>query len=164
MKIVEFNNEIENREELIDKFLELHNQEQNLKMLSFTGIPFGGEFFRELVNSTENVMGIKQFHIFNVENEFCGFIVTKESIMYGFELLSIAIVNNKRNKGYATALINFACNYAKTKNYKQLFANVFADNKKILKLLIDLDFIPVNIQHHSRYDGADLIVLQKQLF
>jgi ribosomal protein S18 acetylase RimI-like enzyme len=160
MEIIKFNPKQDDSENVILKFLELHNEKNNLKMLSFTGIEFGYEFFNELVNSSENI-GINQFYLKD-ENEILGFIVTKENIMFGFELLAMVIDNRHRGKGHAKKLINFAVSNAKKNSYKMVFVNVFADNKLMLKILLDLDFIPVNIQHHTRYDGADLIILQKR--
>lgn len=41
--------------------------------------------------------------------------------------------------------------------------SVFADNKKMLRLLIKNDKRPIDIQFHARADGMDLIKLRKYL-
>ena len=52
---------------------------------------------------------------------------------------------------------------AKELDYKAVDALVFTDNLNIIRLLLSFEFLPVNILHHVRADGIDLMSMKKYL-
>jgi len=42
-------------------------------------------------------------------------------------------------------------------------SSVFADNFMMMRILLKLEFIPVNIKHHARTDGVGLVNMRKYL-
>ena len=65
--------------------------------------------------------------------------------------------------GIGELLIECALDVARSKGFKAVDVAVFADNKRMLRLVLKLDFIPIRMQHHMRADGADVVYLKRYL-
>ena len=53
--------------------------------------------------------------------------------------------------------------WALQEGYQAVELKVFADNATMLRLVLSLGFIPVDIDHRRRMDGADMVYLKKYL-
>lgn len=68
-----------------------------------------------------------------------------------------------RKLGVGQQLVTTAIRQAREKGVKAVDAAVFADNKRMLSLMIKHDFKPVRIEYHKRFDGEDIVYLKKCL-
>lgn len=144
----------------IGAYQKLMNEPENLKQLSFTGIPFTKEQIQEWFQTADKK---KVVYFISVQEAIHGFCAVKENPLEGLELVSLIVDNETRCQGIGTDLIHAAISYAKQKGYSVLDTSVYADNSEMLKLLILLEFIPIRMEYHIRYDGADRLVLRKTI-
>ena len=83
--------------------------------------------------------------------------------MTGFELFILAVDKKYQRKGIGQQLIDECIRIASDESYKCIDSVVFADNKRMLRLMIKNDFIPIEIRYHLRADGTDIVKLRKYL-
>lgn len=150
-------------EEQFDEFrvacLQLFNEPENLKFLSYTNVPFDSDTISSLIKKApeEKV----EYHVAMSENRIMGISILKSDIIDGFEIEGIVVQDDHRLRGMGKSLIENAIKVGEEKNFKAVDVAVFADNKPMLILLIKMDFKPVRIINHARYDGEDLIQLKR---
>jgi ribosomal protein S18 acetylase RimI-like enzyme len=149
-------------EQLKAAYLELYNQSDALKYLSYTGIPFDEQtvsnWFKTHVES-----GVDYYAALDPDGQITAMGVVKSSLPYGFELLGLAVRGDSRRQGVGRRLVEHILGVAQEAGYRAVDVSVFADNKPMLRLVIDLDFLPVNITHRARADGADVLHLKRYL-
>ena len=73
------------------------------------------------------------------------------------------VAKHFQHKGIGKQLLEATKQVAIKEGYKQIDVLVFADNKTMLRLLLKCDYIIINIQHHMRADGMDIIKLRKYI-
>jgi ribosomal protein S18 acetylase RimI-like enzyme len=143
-------------------YLELFNAPEALKYLSFTFKPFDDEtvtnWFRSHLES-----GVAYYATLDPHDQIIGIGVTKASTPYGFELLGLVVRADHRGQGIGRGLVEHIVDVAQKEGFNAVDISVFADNKRMLRLVIDLDFIPVGITHRARADGTDVVHLKKYL-
>ena len=66
-------------------------------------------------------------------------------------------------QGIGRRLVSHALDLARSQGFGCVEGAVFADNARMLRLLLSFGFRPVRIEYHRRSDGADLVVVQKIL-
>ena len=137
------------------------DNDDSFKFLSYSLIKFDKKTIENLTKPhKEN--GI-DYIIYGTNNLFSGVLAYKKSKFQGFELFLLAVDKGNQKKGIGQGLINECIKIAANDNFKSVESFVFADNKKMLRLLIKNDFRPIDIQFHARADGMDLIKLRKYL-
>jgi RimJ/RimL family protein N-acetyltransferase len=148
--------------QLLPAILSIWNDPKNLKYLSFTLTPFSEEQFRQwLSDHLEN--GIRFFAETDEADDIQGISVLKIDQVIGFELFGLAVRPEKQNQGTGKRLTESAISLAKSLHYNSLEVSVFADNPRMLRLMIGNGFIPIKIQHRMRSDGGDMVTLRKPL-
>jgi ribosomal protein S18 acetylase RimI-like enzyme len=65
--------------------------------------------------------------------------------------------------GIGRQLITHSLELAHSLGFTCVVASVFADNVRMLRLVLSLGFIPIKIDYHRRADGADVLVLHNWL-
>lgn len=144
---------------LLPAYLEMANSTEALKFLSYTGLPF----------TETQVTGWFKTHLDNNVNYFAacvegdrieGIVTIKADPITGFELLGLIVQKARRGKGIGRDLVRHILDVAQQQGYRAVNVSVFADNLAMLRLVIGLRFIPVNITHHARFDGADVVELK----
>jgi ribosomal protein S18 acetylase RimI-like enzyme len=101
--------------------------------------------------------------VFETNDLFSGVLAYKNNKLQGFELFLLAVDKDNQKKGIGQNLIHECIKIATQEKFKSVDSYVFADNKKMLRLLIKNDFRPIDIQFHTRADGMDLIKLRKHI-
>lgn len=146
----------------LTELLYIHLQEEAfVKFLSFSLIPFDKATIEDITRKhKEN--GI-DYRVYEKNNAFVGLLAYKRNIFQGFELFLLLVEKEYQRRGIGQALIEECEKTALQEHYKSMDVFVFADNKNMLRLLINNDFKPVDIQYHMRADGMDLIKLKKYL-
>lgn len=99
----------------------------------------------------------------NEHGMIVGLVITKTDLVAGFELLGLLVDRAHRRAGAGRALAEYAFARAAEQGYRAVDLHVFADNKPMLALAIDLDCRPIDILHHRRADGMDMVRLRKTL-
>ena len=146
---------------LTDVLLKCLGDDESFKFLSYSLIKFDKETIESLTrNHKEQEI---DYNVLETNNIFWGVLAYKKNRFQGFELFLLAVDKDNQKKGIGQNLINECIKIATGDNFKSIDSFVFADNKKMLRLLIKNDFRPIDIQFHARADGMDLIKLRKYI-
>lgn len=146
----------------VDAYLRLFNEPENLKYLSFTGIPFTRETVEAWLRDA-NASGAEYQTAVSENDEICAILITVDNPIDGFEILAVVVDSGYRRMGVGGILIDMAVRKAKEKGFKSVSVAVFSDNKGMLSLAINYDFRPYKIESRARWDGEDIIRLKKYL-
>jgi ribosomal protein S18 acetylase RimI-like enzyme len=103
---------------------------------------------------------VDYFAYHDKEEEIVGLMVIKSDPVYGFEIMGAVVDSKYRGRGIGRKLIEYGIDLAGKQGFGAVDIAVYADNKTMLKLVIDLDFIPVRMEHRIRADGADGVRLK----
>lgn len=163
-KIKEFipQESVEDKDRLLPAFLKIWNAPENLKYLSVTLAPFSQELVRTWLEHHKDNGG-RYFCALDNRDEITGILVFKISPLDGCEIYGVGVDPKYKGKGIGRQLVEHAVCTAVSHGCRALDALVFADNAKMLRLLIAQGFVPVGMVHHKRADGADAVMLKKYL-
>ena len=131
---------------------------ESLKFLSYTLLKFDRKAIEEITRKHKD-NGL-DYLVYELDNEIIGILAFKRNPAIGFELYVLIVDRSKQKGGIGESLINECCKIAAEEKYICVDTLVFTDNKNMLRLLIKKDFRPIEIIHHSRADGMDLIKLR----
>ncbi|MCE5215067.1 MAG: GNAT family N-acetyltransferase [Methanobacterium sp.] len=164
LNIIRFdpNHSPKNFNELIDAYLELFNKKDNLKYLSLSNMPFDSKTIATFLKNAP-MEEVEYYVALSPDDEIIGIAAFESYLIKGFHIIGIVVDDKYRFKGLGKALINKGIEIARKKGFKAIDISVFADNKSMLILLLKMDFKPIKIENHARYDGEDLINLKRYL-
>jgi len=148
-------------EQFVDAYYRLFNDEKNLLYLSFSNIPFSKELIQNWVK--ESALSGVEYYTAGENDQIEGILVIRFNTIESFEILALVVDSSKRRFGIGSLLVKTAIEKAKEKGFKAVDIAVFADNKKMLSLVIKNDFKPVKIEYHKRFDGEDVVILRRTL-
>ena len=160
-ELIPQNNPVE-LEKLLVAYFEIWNKEENRRFLSYTGIPFQEETVRSWFE-THLDSGVHYHVTVNEGEDIIAIAVTMGNPVRGFELIGLGVESNSRCQGIGGALIEHVIDLAIQEGFQAVELKVFADNATMLRLVLSLGFIPVDIDHRRRMDGADMVYLKKYL-
>jgi GNAT superfamily N-acetyltransferase len=103
------------------------------------------------------------YYVFLKDGVIAGLALGEENEEDGYELVGLMVLPDYQGTGIGRALIDHVIQVAKSANWTSILVRVFADNKRMLKLVIDEGFVPIQIDYHKRADGADVVQLKKYL-
>lgn len=146
---------------LLALYDEIFSTDEGLRFLTYTLKPFDRDTLVQWF-TTHTKQGISYFGMTD-DADLLGLCILQTDPVKGIELLGLMVRSAHRNKGIGRDLIRFAANHAKEKGFRVLDIHVFTDNKRMLRLAIDCDFIPVHITHRVRADGGDVLRLKHYL-
>lgn len=81
----------------------------------------------------------------------------------GISIGGIGVLPTHKGNGVGKRLIGKCVDVAREEGYRAIDAVVFANNFRMLKLLIGMEFQPINMECHRGCDGSDLLYLKKYL-
>lgn len=145
-------------EKLNAAFLGFMSDTESLRFLSFSLKNFEINAIEEITNKNK-AFGI-EYYVYEDYDIIEGIMALKKDIMVGIELYMLIVSREKHNKGIGQTMITKCIDIAVKEGYKSVNTYVFADNKRMLRLVIKNDFIPVNVFNHSRADGVGLVQLR----
>jgi ribosomal protein S18 acetylase RimI-like enzyme len=145
-------------ERLTTAYSRFLDDNESLKFLSYTLLKFDKKTIEEITRNHKKT-GL-DYLVYEKDNEIIGILAFKRNPAIGFELFVLIVDRSKQKGGIGESLINECIKIAAEEKYKCVDTLVFADNKNMLRLLIKKDFRPIEITHHSRADGMDLIRLR----
>lgn len=147
---------------LSDSYRKLLNEKENLKLLSFTNLPFDTNTITSFLKNA-SVEDVEYYAAITSDDDIIGITAFESDLIKGFNVVEVVVDSNYREYGIGSSLINKGVELAERNGFKAIDINVFADNKPMLILLLKLDFKIVRIENHVRFDGEDLIYLKKYL-
>jgi ribosomal protein S18 acetylase RimI-like enzyme len=147
---------------LLPAFLRIWNAKENLKFVCLTLRPFDevqarGMFNRHLAG------GIRYFGAVDAKGEIRGILVTRTNPCEGFEFANLGIQPEFKRKGIGRALIKHALHLAEQDNFRAVEGKVFADDIPMLRLALDLGFLPIRMEYGRRADGGHIVHMKKCL-
>ena len=149
-------------EQLLPAFLTIWNAPDNLPFLSFSLRPFAPELVRGWFEQ-HIASGGRYFAALDESGAIAGIIVVRTDPIGMFELFAMAVHPEAQTRGVGRQLVAHAVDVARSQGFRCVEGSVFADNARMLRLLLSLGFQPVRMEHHRRADGADLVVLRAVL-
>jgi len=155
---IDYNSSKTDKAAFIKAYLNIFNSSENLKYLSFTGIPFTQVMVANWVESLCEESEIR-YRIAIFKEQIVGVSVLKMNPLLGFELLGLAVHPDFKKQGIGTKLLNDCISYFI--EYTSIDAIVFADNKPMLILLIKNGFKPVAMKNDYRFDGVNTLLLKR---
>ena len=153
---------IDGKDILLSAFLEIWNAAENLKFLSFTIKPFDTEIVRFWLENHKE-QGGRFFCAVRGGCEILGIAAIKVNPIEGFALYGIGVRPDFKRQGIGRKLVEYTVSQAINFDFKAVEVSVFADNSTMLRLLLSLDFIPVNMDFRKRGDGADIVHMKRYL-
>lgn len=147
---------------LENAYLELFNEKESLRFLSPSDIPFDSNTISAFLKNAPSEE-VEYYVAISPDDGIIGLSAFKNDSIKGFDIIGAVVQENYRLKGIGKQLIYKGIDVAKKKGFKAVDISVFADNKVMLILLIKMDFKPIEIENHARFDGEDLIHLKRYL-
>ena len=149
-------------DQLLSAFLRIWNAPQNLRFLSFSQRPFAPELVRTWFEQHTSA-GVRYFGALDESGAVVGISVLRTDPIGMFELFAMGVRPEAQAQGIGRRLVSHALDLARSQGFGCVEGAVFADNARMLRLLLSFGFRPVRIEYHRRSDGADLVVVQKTL-
>nr|CRH05669.1 Protein of unknown function [Candidatus Magnetococcus massalia] len=140
-------------------YMAIWNAPENLRFLSRTGKPFTEAQVWLWLEQHDSQGGAFIYAWDASKQEVIGVAISMLDAMHGASLLGIGVLPTHRNQGVGQGLIDATLIHATKKEFHQLEAEVFCDNPEMLRLLLKLNFTPVEMRYHQRYDGTDSLRL-----
>jgi hypothetical protein len=161
IKRVTNSSDLQDSKRYVDAYLRLFNDPENLKYLSFTGIPFERETVETWLRDAD-ASGVEYQTAVGEDGEICAIMVTSANSTEGFEIMGVVV-----DAGIGVRASRLGCWKSlpaeQRKKVQGRFSRGFADNKKMLALAVKNDFRPYKVEHSARWDGADIVRLKKYL-
>lgn len=144
---------------LMAAFLRIWNAAENLKHLSYIKHPFSEDTIQAWLRHHVS-KGISYYCATDEHDKIIAISIIQEHPIRGLMSLGIAVQPEKKHQGIGSMLIEHLVTYGLKKDYPSIEISVFADNIRMLRLLLKHGFIPVRMVHHKRYDGADIVYMK----
>lgn len=147
---------------LLPAFLSIWNNPENLNYLSLTFQHIQKEtvsdwFSNHIDRNTRYCVAVDE------HREILGLSAMKANSIEGFEIIGLGVQPKAKRQGVGSSLITHAIHLAIDLGYKAVDCRVLANNINMLRILLKLEFLPVQISYHARVDGVDLIQMKKYL-
>ena len=161
IKIIQFIPEQNDKDfqQLLPAFLKIWNAPENLKQLSFTKHTIDVDTVSDWLH-THVAHDVSYYCAVDENNLIVGISILQEHPTLGLRCLGIAVRPEHKHQGIGTKLIEHLVTYITQKDFSSAEVPVFADNVRMLRLLLKYGFIPARMEAHKRYDGMDLVYMK----
>lgn len=149
------------KERFVEAYERIFNNPDNLIFLSYTGIPFSRSQIEEWADGAEKA-GVEYYAAMD-GGVIAGILAVQFSAVESYEILAVAVDERFQGHGAGKMLLGAAIDNAKEKGFRAADIVVFADNQRMLSLVIRSGFRPVRMEYRKRYDGEDVLHLKKYL-
>jgi ribosomal protein S18 acetylase RimI-like enzyme len=144
---------------LLPAYLKIWNAAENHKHLSFNKHLIEMETVTAWLHR-HIAHHISYYCAIDEESQILGLSVIQEHPTGGLRSLGIAVRPENKHQGIGSKLIEHLVAYVKQHEYGCVEAQVFADNVRMLRLLLKYGFMPARMEFHKRYDGMDLVFMK----
>ncbi len=138
-----------------------YDEPQVQRYVTYTLRPFSDKTIDNWLST--HVDEYVRYYAFFADGEIGGLALGQENEECGYELVGLMVLPDHQGIGIGRELVQHVIKVAQKRNWASILVRVFADNKRMLKLVIDEDFIPIRIEYHKRADGVDVVHLKKYL-
>ena len=162
--IIEFfpqNNE-EDLKKIFPAYLSIWNDPENNKYFRASLRPFLEEDLSELLR-THLEKSSRYYAAVDMHGEILAISEIKIDHFDCYSIFTLGVRPDARRQGIGSSMIEHAIELARELGYKAVDALVFTDNFAVMRILLSFEFMPVNIHHHVRVDGIDLMAMTKYL-
>ncbi|KPJ96365.1 MAG: hypothetical protein AMJ53_00945 [Gammaproteobacteria bacterium SG8_11] len=161
VKIVQFVPEQNDKDfqRLLPAYLKIWNAPENLKQLSINKHSVDADTVSEWLHN-HIAHGISYYCAMDESDNILALSIIQEHPTLGLRSLGIAVRPEHKHQGIGTKLVEHLINYIEQKDFSSAEVPVFADNVRMLRLLLKYGFIPARMEHHKRYDGMDLVYMK----
>jgi ribosomal protein S18 acetylase RimI-like enzyme len=149
-------------EQVVAAFLGIWNAAGSLRYLSFSMQPFDEGQVRGWFEQADS-SNARYLVAVDAHGEIVGIAVLRAEPASLFEIMGIGVRADSQGRGIGGMLVTRSLELAASLGHVCVETAVFADNARMLRLLLSLDFTPVRIDHHRRADGADVVILRADL-
>ena len=146
---------------LLPAFLDIWNDSENIRFLTLTLQPFKEEITGSWFKNHMNYY-CRYFIVQDNSDKILAISAVKINLE-GFEIIGLGVKPNAKGKGIGSSLISHAITLASSLGYKAVDCSVVVDNIKMLRLLLQFEFTPIEIMYHARADGVDLMQMKRYL-
>lgn len=160
-KVVQFIPEQNDKDfqQILPAFLKIWNSPENHKQLSFNKHVIDADTVSDWLHDHLS-HGISYYCAVDEDNHILGLSVIQEHPTLGLRSLGIAVKPEHKHHGIGSQLIEHLVTYITQKDFCSAEVPVFADNVRMLRLLLKFGFIPARMEHRKRYDGMDLVYMK----
>jgi len=81
----------------------------------------------------------------------------------GINLGGIGVLPKYKGMGIGKLLVSKCIEQAKSEGFKAIDTEVFANNFRMIRLILGHEFLPIRMEYHRGYDGTDLLQFKKYL-
>jgi ribosomal protein S18 acetylase RimI-like enzyme len=148
-------------DKLTECIYQILDDERTFKYLSYSMVRSDRNTIEEITKNHKKA-GL-EYIICEEAEVFAGVSAVKKNTEQGFELFLLAVRPEYRCSGLGQNLIDASVENALSGNFRSVDTFVFSDNKNMLRLLMKNDFMVIDISHHMRADGMDLLKLRRYL-
>lgn len=148
-------------EKLLRAYLAIWNALENFRYLSFTLRPFTESQVRHWFDQATSA-SVHYLYAISDDGEILGIAAVRADPVSLCEIIGLGVSPDRQGRGIGRLLVSHSLDLSRSLGFDCVQAQVFADNSRMLRLLLSLEFIPVGIEHHRRADGADLVVLHRR--
>lgn len=149
----------EDLELLLPAYLDIWNEPENLKFLSFTLKPFEEGIVRGWLS--RHLSGNVRYFAALEGGMVSGMAAVRADPVEGFEIIGMGVRRGRKGRGIGASLVRHAVDVASSEGFGAVDAWVFADNPAMLRLLLSLSFVPVAMDHNRRADNADMVRMRR---
>ena len=143
-------------QQLLPAFVKIWNTAENHKQLSAGKHAINADTLGDWLHN-HVARGISYYCAVDEDNHIVGLSIIQEHPRLGMRSLGLAVRPENKHQGIGSQLIEHLISYAIQKDFSAVEVPVFADNVRMLRLLLKYGFIPVRMEYHMRYDGLDLV-------
>ena len=145
---------------LLKAFLEIWNEPDNLKFLSFTNKPFEEITVRDWFTSHLS-RGVRYYAAIGTDKEISGISVIRCNLVEGYEIIGVGVRSKSKRQGVGSKLLEHTINVAAGQGFRVVDADVFTDNFAMLRILLSFSFVPVSMDFKQRWDGVDTLRMRR---
>ena len=144
---------------LLPAFLKIWNHPENHKQLSVTQHPLEDDTIHSWLRHHVR-KGISYYCAIDDHEQIVGISVIREHATHGLLCLGLAVRPENKHQGIGSLFIEDLISVVAKRGYSSVEVPVFADNIRMLRLLLKFGFIPARMEYHKRYDGVDLVYMK----
>jgi ribosomal protein S18 acetylase RimI-like enzyme len=147
---------------LLPAFLRIWNAPENLPFVSRTMCPCTDCQVRDwLERHLER--GVRYFAVLDADGEIRAILMTRADHCTGFEFLNLGVQPDYKRQGIGRMMVRHTMHMAAQEGYQAVEGDIFADDIPMLRLALELGFIPVRMEHGARADGMAMVRMKRKL-
>ncbi len=137
------------------------NDPADLLYLSFSQTPFTTEITDDwFLNHKRDRI---EYYAMIEDERLLAVAVTQLVQAQHFKLLGFVVRRDLRERGLGRAMIEHVNEQARRQGFKAVEVDTYADNRRMQRLLLSLDFRPIRMTPNVRLDGMDMVHLRRIL-